>query len=273
MRLAVFADIHGNLPAFEAALAHARGLGAEQIVIAGDVVNGSPDSAACWRLACSIDCPALRGNHERYVADFGTERADPGWSTPQFAPLQWTVSQLAESERRELGALPELLRLPGAPGLLVVHGSLRSDTDLLPAHTPAETLAAMFPDVEDELIVRAHDHVAMIYLWGERRIVTAGSVGLPLNGLPTAQYLLLERRGGRWQIAHQSVPYDLDAALARFEQSGYLDATGVVGRLFRRELASASFQIVPFLRVYRALAAEGPVSLELALAHYLERWT
>jgi len=271
MRLAVFADIHGNLPAFEAALAHARGLGVEQIVIAGDVVNGSPDSAACWRLASSLDCPVLRGNHERYVADFGTERANPGWSTPQFAPLQWTVNQFSESERWELGALPAFLRLPGAPGLLIVHGSLRSDTDVLPAHTSTEMLPAMFPDVEDELIVRAHDHIATIYLWGERRIVTAGSVGLPLNGLPTAQYLLLERLDGRWHIAHQSLPYDFNLALARFEQSGYLDATGVVGQLFRRELATASFQIVPFLRLYQELAAQGSVNLEMVLAHYLEQ--
>jgi hypothetical protein len=106
---------------------------------------------------------------------------------------------------------------------------------------------------------------------GGARIVTAGSVGLPLNGLSTAQYLLLERRDGRWHIAHQSVPYDFNVTLARFEQSGYLDATGVVGRLFRRELATASFQIVPFLRLYRELAVRGSINLETALARYLER--
>ena len=33
--------------------------------------------------------------------------------------------------------------------------------------------------------------------------------------------------------------------------------------------ATASFQIVPFLRRYRLLAAREPVSLDDALAHYL----
>jgi hypothetical protein len=131
-------------------------------------------------------------------------------------------------------------------------------------------LPAMFPDTDEQLIVRAHDHVATTYLWGERQIVTAGSIGLPLNGLPTAQYLLLERRDGRWLPTHQSVPYDLGAALGRFDQDGYLEATGAVGRLFRRELATASFQIVPFLRRYRELAAHGTIDLETALACYLE---
>jgi hypothetical protein len=269
MRLAVFADIHGNLLAFEAALAHARGAGVDQIVIVGDIVIGSPDSAACWQLARSLGCPILRGNHERYVVDYGTDRAVPIWSTPQFAPLHWAAAQLSAEERAALGALPWHLRLPDLPDLLLVHASLRNDTDGLPAYTPEAHLPAMFPAATERLIVRAHDHIGATYLWGERRVVTAGSVGLPLNGVPTAQYLLLERRGAGWHAAHQSVPYNLDAALTRFAESGYLAATGVMGRLYQREVATASFQIVPFLRRYQLLTAQAPVSLDDALAHYL----
>jgi hypothetical protein len=65
------------------------------------------------------------------------------------------------------------------------------------------------------------------------------------------------------------VPYDLDAALARFEQSGYLAATGVMGRLYRWQVATASHHIEPFLRLYQRLVAEGPVTLEDAMARYL----
>lgn len=268
MRLAVLADIHGNLPAFEAALAHARGLGVDQIVIAGDIVTGSPDTAACWRLARALDCPIVRGNHERYLVDFGTERADPSWNTPQFAPVQWSVAQLTAEELAAIDALPAAVRLPDHPDLLIVHGSLRSDRDVLKAHTPEEQLPAMFPGVSEGLIVRAHDHIGMTYLWGSRRVITAGSVGLPLNGLPTAQYLLLERRRGGWHAAHQSVPYDHDAALARFAQSGYLAATGVMGRLLFRELATASFHVVPFLRLASSANPTGPIDLEAVYARY-----
>ena len=81
MRIAVITDIHGNLVAFEAALDYIQTLGVDQLVIAGDVVNGAPDSAGCWQLAQSLNCPILLGNHERYVIDYGTERADPTWET------------------------------------------------------------------------------------------------------------------------------------------------------------------------------------------------
>ena len=44
----------------------------QQMVIAGDMVIGAPDSGACWQLARSLGCPLLRGNHERYLFDFGS---------------------------------------------------------------------------------------------------------------------------------------------------------------------------------------------------------
>src|SRR4051812_38182210 len=62
MRIALFADIHGNLPAFEAALKHAATLSPDLTVVCGDVVNGCPDSRGCWDLAQSLGCPLLRGN-------------------------------------------------------------------------------------------------------------------------------------------------------------------------------------------------------------------
>ena len=118
-RIAVLADIHGNLPAFEAALKHVSQQKVDQVILAGDIVNGSPDSKACWSLALSLGCPILRGNHERYAAHFGTAKASPLWTTEQFAPLQWTVEQLSEEDRQCMEQLPFSLRLPEAPDLFL----------------------------------------------------------------------------------------------------------------------------------------------------------
>ncbi|HQC65046.1 MAG TPA: metallophosphoesterase, partial [Anaerolineaceae bacterium] len=67
MRVAVLSDVHGNLAAFEAALADARAQSPDQIILAGDYINGGPDSQACLHLALNSGLVALRGNHERYV--------------------------------------------------------------------------------------------------------------------------------------------------------------------------------------------------------------
>jgi predicted phosphodiesterase len=268
MRLAVLADVHGNLHAFEAALEHVARQGVDRIVLAGDLVVGCPDTAACWRLARSLRCPMLRGNQERYVACYGTPEGDPRWRTAQYAPVQWAVSQLSDAERRAMRALPLSLRLPDVPDVLFVHASARSDRDSLTAYTPPDRLRDMFGDAPEQTIVRAHNHTCQVRLWEGRQIVTAGSVGLPLDGNPTAQYLLLERDGRGWQFAHQSVPYDVDAALRRFDETGYMAAVGPMAHLFRREVETAVYHLVPFVRAYARWQQEG-LSLERAVERFL----
>src|SRR5262245_26578719 len=168
MRIAILADIHGNLPAFEAALDHVAGQHVDQLIIAGDIVVGAPDSAACWRLARSLGCPIVRGNHERYLAHYGTPSAAPEWESEQFAPLRWAVAQFTQAERAAIAQLPLALRDPGWPDLLIVHASARSDKDSVAAYTPDSELAAMFPAVQERLIVRAHNHVGQVRLWDDR---------------------------------------------------------------------------------------------------------
>ncbi len=252
MRIAILADIHGNLPALEAALADVERQHPDRLIIAGDIVDGGPDSAACWERVKAVGCPVLRGNHERYVYDFGTEQADPQWADPQFAPLHVARAELSQDQISELAGLPFRWTDPDAPGLLVVHASPRSDNDSVFAYTPEEIVSTMFSGAEGvPLIVRGHNHFCAQREWSGGRIVTSGSVGLTQDGNPSAQYVLLERdtleRDG-WRVRHRMVRYDVAATLRRFHDSGYLDKAGPMGRLFYREVATGTHQVVPFLR-------------------------
>lgn len=272
MRIAVLSDIHGNLPAFEAALDHARQHKPDLMVIAGDIIIGSPDSAACWQLARSLGCPILRGNHERYAAHFGTPAAHPDWTTERFTPLQWAVNQLTAGDRRQMEQLPRHLRLPEAPDLLIVHASFRDDHDTIAPYTSDAQLEEMFPGVQERFIVRGHNHYGQLRLWKDGWIVTASSVGLPLDSSPTAQYLLLDQTKTGWRIMHQSVPYDLDAVIRRFYDTGYLEATGTMGRLFFREVTTASHHLVPFLRLYARWQKEGDITLRQAEERFFNHY-
>jgi len=205
MRLALIADIHGNLPALEAVLDQIEELHADRVLVLGDIVVGSPDSLACWQRVKALGCPVLRGNHERYVCDLGTERAKPEWSLPQFGPMQYAAAQLGETARRELAVLPESIRLSEAPDVLFVHASARNDSDLVFPYTSAAELEPMFAGAPERWLIRGHNHYSGVYLWGNRRIVTVGSVGLPLDGTPAAQFTVLERTTGEWAVQQLSV--------------------------------------------------------------------
>lgn len=269
MRIAVLADIHGNLPALEAALADVSRLAVDQVVIAGDVVVGSPDSLLCWERVKSLGCPVLRGNHERYVFDLDTPRAKPEWKTEQFGPVQFAARQMGPERCAELAALPATLKLPDAAEILFVHASPRNDSDLVFPYTPEAELETQFAGATERWLVRGHNHYAGLRLLGERRVVTVGSVGLPLDGTPSAQYTLFEKRSGEWTFSHRSVPYDIESAVRRFSESGYLGTAGPMARLYQREVLTASFHIVPFLKFYSAERVREP---ELALDSAVSRF-
>ncbi len=246
MRIAVLADVHGNLAAFETALAAARRARPDLLVVAGDVVNGAPDSRACWVLARSEADVLLRGNHERYALDRGTPAADPAWAGPRFRPLAWTVAELE-------GLLPEIRATPIAArpidGVAVMHAGPTDDRLNAYPWTPDDRIETAFGGLEAELLVRAHNHVPFQRpLADGRMLVSVGAVGLALAGRPEAQWALLERRRGAWWVEHRSEAYDVAATLHRFDETGYLETAGPIGRLFRREVATGTHQLVPFLR-------------------------
>lgn len=265
MRIAIISDIHGNIHALEAVLEVVRSIKPDQLVVGGDVVDGGPDSAACWERVKQIGCPVIRGNHERYVFDFDTERADPAWASPQYGPLHYTRKNLSIEQINELAALPTSWRSPDAPGVVIVHASARSDADSVLPHTPLEELDAMFSGVEERLIIRSHNHICSTRDWRGRRIVTTGAVGLPLDGYPRAQFCLLTRENSDWRVEHRAIRYDVDAAVRRFTETGYLDETGPIGHLFMREVATGSHHVVPFLR-YLGHRRQGSPLLEIQSA-------
>jgi predicted phosphodiesterase len=269
VRLAVLSDIHGNLEALTAVLEHAAKRSVDGFVVVGDIVVGGADSLACWERVAALRCPVLRGNHETYVAALGTAAAAPQWSTPQFAPVAWSAAQLGDAVCRTLGELPFNLSLPYAPETLFVHASLRSDRDNLDAYTPESTLSEMFPGLCARYVVRGHDHHAAVRAWSGRSLITNGSVGIPLGGVSEAQYLILTISKEGVTPTFYTVPYDVEGALERFHETGYLAEAGPMAHLFYREIATASPQLIPFLRGYARDSQGEKLGLEDAVRAFL----
>jgi len=127
----------------------------------------------------------------------------------------------------------------------------------------------MFSDVSEVFVVRGHHHNPQVKCVKGRTIINCGSIGLPDDCNTTAQYLLLEQCQTGWHIRHQSVPYDLDAALARFRGSGYLDFAGPIARLFMRHVATGTAQVVPFMKFFRKWSHESDLTLGQAVDRFL----
>ncbi|MBL6082527.1 metallophosphoesterase family protein [Belnapia sp. T18] len=89
MRIAVIADVHGNLIALEAVLAHLRDDAPDLVVNLGDLVSGPFDPRGSAEAQMALACPTVAGNHEREVSTVA-----PVPSTlspdPSCPPRTWT---------------------------------------------------------------------------------------------------------------------------------------------------------------------------------------
>jgi predicted phosphodiesterase len=220
-RVAALYDIHGNLPALEAALAEVRREKVDEIVVGGDVFPG-PMPRETLALLLDLDIPVrfILGNGDREVLA-QMRGAETEWyrgaSEEWRVPVRWTAEQLDAEDERAVAGWPATcgVGVLGLGEILFCHATPRNDTDIFTRLTPEERLAPIFEDVNVPLVVCGHTHMQFDRTIRNVRIVNAGSVGMPF-GEPGADWLLL---GPRVELRHTS--YDLSAAAARIRETDY----------------------------------------------------
>ena len=244
--IAVIADIHANLPALEAVLQDATELGADTLVVNGDLVNRGPSNVAVLERILELNPDAMTlGNHDDLMRK-GVDR-DPDipalWFEDDFwRGMAWPAAQLAQAGLVDpLRDLPLSLRVaePGLPSLLFSHGSPRHYREGYAAYLSDDAFAEILGSYPADVLIGSHTHRPFEYRLGQNLILNTGAVGAPFNGDPRAQYLVLHPQNGGWQPEFRAVPYNRTAALSAFETSGYLEAGGVSARIFYEELRLA----------------------------------
>jgi predicted phosphodiesterase len=301
MRLGLLADIHGNLPALEAVVAELERIQPDAVVLNGDLINAVPFSAEVVDYVRAQDWAVVRGNHEFYYLDFGTPRALPGTEDgARWGQLHWLVEHMAAEQAAYLAMLPDerTLYLPGTAPLRVAHGVPGRNRVGFYNEQAEAAIAGELQAVMEPTLVSAHTHVqvdrqvriraegAVDFFVdphsGTRRaadgvrqwhVVNPGSVGLPLNGEPTAQFAVLdsvaeEVEPGGWRASHYRVAYDRRPALEAFETSGMMAVGGAITELFYWELVTAEPEIVRFYRWAREQGLDPEEDLAAAFGAY-----
>jgi predicted phosphodiesterase len=236
MRVAVLSDIHSNLVALDAILAHAGTVDA--VWQLGDVVGYGPDPDGVVARLIEVGAVGVRGNHD--AAALGGREIE--WFNPEARlAAEWTRDTIDETTRAWLSALPERHAIDQ---MTLVHGSPRDPIREYIA-SPAialENLAVL----ETAFGLHGHTHVPVAYclgpdaqlrvaepgnggtieLDGQRALINPGSVGQPRDGDPDASYLILDPDTAT--VTWHRVPYDIPAVQAAIR------AAGLPGRLADR---------------------------------------
>jgi putative phosphoesterase len=218
MRVAALYDIHGNLPALEAVLAEVDQADVDQIVVGGDVVPGPmPRETIARLLDLNLPTRFVKGNGDREIVA-RMRGIETGTVPAKFREaMSWVAEQLGPDEEALLDSWDRTVQfmIPGLGEVLFCHATPRNDTDVFTRLTPAERLVPIFEAAQAPLVVCGHTHMQFDRAVGRRRIVNAGSVGMPF-GEPGAYWLLL---GPGVELRRTS--YDLTNAADRVRASKY----------------------------------------------------
>ena len=252
-RVAVFADVHGNMPALEAVLADIAGQRVDEVLVGGDLVGRGPEGSRVVRRIVAEGWRCVRGNHEDYLLGFRYKRVpEKWWTLPEWSAARWMAAELSEADVRYIDALPLTLTSRLEPDLRLVHASPVSTREGLGSWTEEARLREHLAQQKEGLLVCAHTHRPMVRPVGEGLVVNVGAAGLPFNRDTRAQYAIFERRAARrgaagWKVELRQVEYDLQEIFSIYERTGFLRAGGVTTQLLRLELEHATSFLVPFI--------------------------
>jgi predicted phosphodiesterase len=198
-RLALFSDVHGNLPALDAVLADIEQAGIGSVYCLGDLVGYGPDPAGVVARIRNLGVPTVRGNYDDGVGNrrgqcgcyYANEQAKQGGA----ASYVFTDAALDDADHVWLAALPDDMRLEiDGVRVLLAHGSPRKINEyLLPDRTDKQ-LARLATEAEADGVCIGHVHIpyhrALIADDGRRvHYISSGSVGKPKDGDPRAAWV------------------------------------------------------------------------------------
>ncbi len=236
MKIALLADIHSNLEALTACLAHARGEGAETHAFLGDLVGYGADPRAVLDLVmehAARGALAVRGNHDDAALD---EAGDEGMNLAAKRAAAWTREVLLPAHRAFLASLPFEAR---SGGLVVVHGSAAAPSKHVYVTDARAASASLARSGGATWVACGHVHEpALYYTVGGARplpfkpvpgvaipvparrqwLAIAGSVGQPRDGNTAACYAMLDVE--RATVTFHRVPYDWETAARKILAAG-----------------------------------------------------
>jgi predicted phosphodiesterase len=223
VRVAVLCDIHGNLPALDAVLSEVELVDVDLIVVGGDVVPGPMMAETVERVrGLGERARFVMGNGDREVVEaFDAGRSPEEAGDDLFARFTgWAAGRLDRGQRDFLAAFEPVVRLDvdDVGPTLFCHGSPRSDTETITQVTPPERLEPMLAGVAEPTVVCGHTHHQFALEAGGRRVLNAGSVGMPYQGAAAAFWLLLGP-----DVKMRRTDYDVAAALEAMRATGAPD--------------------------------------------------
>ncbi|MGB3633938.1 MAG: metallophosphoesterase family protein [Rubrobacteraceae bacterium] len=237
MRLALFSDVHANLPALEAVLADIDGReDLDAVYHLGDLVGYAPWPNETAALIRARAIQGIAGNYDSTVAtDYehcGCKAETPHQEELSHLSYEWTREHVSHETKSFLGELPfriDLRPLGGhksRPQLILVHGTPTLNT----LYWTEDRLDSFCKKMADSAGAKAGDLIAFGHThkpWHREvdgvHFLNTGSVGKPKDGDPRAGYVVVKIVQEGVEVEFVRIEYDLDRTVEAIRASDLPD--------------------------------------------------
>lgn len=229
MKIALFSDIHANLPALEACFKSIDEQKPDAVYCLGDLVGYNIWPNEVINEIRKRGIPTIAGNY-----DFGIGRSsdDCGCAYKTDAEkdmgkisISYTNSVVKDEERAYLRTLPAHLRIEfhlndDKMNLLLVHGSPRKINEYLFEDRDEKSMLRIMEDADAHIMCFGHTHKPYHRVIGNRHAINIGSVGKPKDGDPRGCYALLTiGSDGNLTVDFIRFEYDIEKAANAVKES------------------------------------------------------
>lgn len=209
MRVAVLADIHGNLAAAEAVMEDIQRQSPDFIVAAGDLAMRGAHPAETMDLMVDRCDALLLGNTDAYLANIylaGAYREAEHWKTELLA---WTREQLGPERLARLGSMAFSVRYSPRRGqdLFVCHANPKNLEESIEPTLDESTVRKLLQHVDATAMAFGHLHFPYRRRVGRLLIADVASAGIPRDGDLQPAWGLFTWTPRGWRVQIRRVRY------------------------------------------------------------------
>jgi predicted phosphodiesterase len=248
MKIALFSDIHANLPALEAFFIDVDNKNADAIYCLGDLVGYNIWPNEVINEIKKRRIPTIAGNYDfgigRSIDDCGCAYKTDIEKANGAVSISFTNEIVNEEERKYLRSLPAHIKVEfqlnnDKLNLLLVHGSPRKINEYLFEDREEKSILRIMQDADADIMCFGHTHKPYHRILtadenGKERFrhaINIGSVGKPKDGDPRGGYVLLHINDSSSISGKDSIKvefirfeYDVEKAAKAVENSPLPDA-------------------------------------------------
>jgi putative phosphoesterase len=243
MRIALFSDIHANLPALEACFKSIEEQKPDAIYCLGDLVGYNIWPNEVINEIRKRGIPAIAGNYDQGIGLMSDEcgcayKTEPEKDMGKIS-ISFTNSIVKPEERKYLRTLPAHIRIKfqlnnDKLNLLLVHGSPRKINEYLFEDRDEKSLLRIMEQADADIMCFGHTHKPYYRILltqpaenaHYRHAINIGSVGKPKDGNPEGCYVILTISAKSSIINKEAIAvdfirfeYDVEKAASAVEES------------------------------------------------------